>query len=152
MITNGLGLGDAYDATLERIKYLGGSKPKLGMAALMWVCHSERPLNASELCDALGVEIGSSDINRRDIPSIQTVLGCCLGLITVSERGLAVRLIHFTLQEYLYTHTLFTPAHSIMAEISLTYLHFQFVKDPQPGPLASFSSHTAPFLIYASNH
>jgi len=122
------------------------------MAALMWVCHSERPLNAGELCDALGVEIGSSDINRHDIPSIQTVLGCCLGLITVGERGLAVRLIHFTLQEYLCTHPLFTRGHSIMAEISLTYLHFQFVKDLPPGQRTGFSSHTAPFLTYASHH
>ena len=34
-MTDGLGLGDAYGATLSRIKGQGGRKPKLGIATLM---------------------------------------------------------------------------------------------------------------------
>ena len=34
-MTNGLDLGDAYGATLERIKAQGGERARLGMAALM---------------------------------------------------------------------------------------------------------------------
>ena len=41
---DGLGLEDAYGATIERIKAQGGDKSRLGMAALMWICHAERPL------------------------------------------------------------------------------------------------------------
>jgi len=55
-ITKGLGLQDAYDKTLDRIRQQGGSKSRLGMEALMWVSHSERPLGSQELCHALGVE------------------------------------------------------------------------------------------------
>jgi len=57
---DGLGLGDAYEATLVRIRAQEGEKAKLAMTTLMWICHSERPLLVHELCHALGVEIGST--------------------------------------------------------------------------------------------
>jgi len=55
-ITKGIGLQDAYDTTLNRIRQQGGSKSKLGVEALMWISHCERPLRSPELCHALGVE------------------------------------------------------------------------------------------------
>src|SRR6202000_2437952 len=47
-MTDGLGLGDAYGATLGRIKRQRGERARLGMAALMWIAHAERPLKAEE--------------------------------------------------------------------------------------------------------
>ena len=40
-IKHGAGLGDAYGATLERIKAQDEEKSKLAVAALTWVCHAE---------------------------------------------------------------------------------------------------------------
>ena len=45
-ITEGLNLNDVYGATLERVKEQGGEKTRLGMAALMWISHSERHYNS----------------------------------------------------------------------------------------------------------
>ena len=59
-ITNGLGLESAYGQTLSRIMRQGGGKAKLGLAALMWISHSERPLKVVELCHAL--EIGRAHV------------------------------------------------------------------------------------------
>jgi len=59
-VKDGTGLGEAYGATLERIKAQGGGKTKLAMAALMWICHAERALQVDELRHALAVEIGST--------------------------------------------------------------------------------------------
>jgi len=59
-IKGGLGLGDAYSVTIQRIKAQGGDKSRLGMEALMWISHAERPLMADELCQALAVEAGST--------------------------------------------------------------------------------------------
>ena len=70
-MTNGLGLGDAYDKTIGRIREQQGDSARLGMAALMWISHSERPLSVDEICYALAVEIGSTDINTNNVPSIQ---------------------------------------------------------------------------------
>jgi len=146
---NGLDLEGAYGATLGRIKAQGGDKARLGMAALMWISHSRRPLQADELCYAIATQIGSNDLDSDDIPAISTLLGCCQGLVTMEKGTLTIRLIHFTLQEYLCTHPdLFDRAHSTMAEICLTYLNFQHIKDPSSGP--SPDPQDTPFLEYSS--
>jgi len=76
-MTNGAGLGDAYGVTIGRIKAQEGDRARLGIAALMWVSHSERPLKVDEICHALAVEIGSTDVKANNVPSIRTVLSCC---------------------------------------------------------------------------
>ena len=148
-ITDGLGLGEAYSATLDRVKGQGGEKARLGIATLMWISHSERPLKTSELCHALGVEIGSPDINADNIPSIVTLLACCQGLATVDKEASTVRLIHFTLQEYLRCHPeIFGTAHSTIAETCLSYLNSQKIKDLSTSP--SPNPQDTPFLEYSS--
>ena len=148
-MTDGLGLGDAYDATLGRIKGQGGEKARLGMAALMWISHSERPLKADELRHALAVEIGSSNINTDNAPSIGTLLACCQGLFVVEKEASTARLIHFTLQEYLRAHPgLFSAAHSAMAETCLSYLNSHQVKAFSTSPPLNLQD--TPFLEYSS--
>jgi len=148
-ITEGLDLKDVYGAALERIKEQGGEKARLGMAALMWISHSERLLQLDELLHALAVEIGSADLNAEKIPSVETLLSCCLGLVVVDREASIVRLIHFTLQDYLYTcPDLFGAAHSIMAKTCLTYLNSQTIKDISSTLLLLPPS--TPFLKYSS--
>ena len=126
---DGLGLGDAYGATIERIRDQGEGKSRLGIKALMWISHAERPLGADELCQALAVELGSTDFNADNIPSISTLVNCCQGLITVDKGASTVRLVHFTLKEYLSARPdIFSRPHSAMAEICLTYLNSKPVK------------------------
>ena len=148
-MAHGLGLGDVYDATIERIKAQAGDKPKLGIAALMWISHAERPLQADELCHALAVELGSTDFNTGNVPSISILVSCCQGLITVDKEASTVRLIHFTLQEYLSTHPdIFNRPHSAMTEICLTYLNTQQVKALSTSYFPN--SWSTPFLDYCS--
>jgi len=147
-MTAGLGLGDGYKMTLERIKAQGGEKARLGMAALMWICYSERPLSVDELCQALAVEVGSPDFSPDNVPPISTLLGCCQGLIIVDKRASKVRLIHFSLKEYLCSHPdLFAGAHSIIAETCLTYLNSQHVNSIPP---KIDDIQDVPFLQYSS--
>jgi len=148
-MTDGLGLEDAYGATLVRIKGQGGERARLGLAALMWISYSERPLKANELCHALAVEIGSPNLNVHNAPSMGTILACCQGLVVVEKETSTVRLIHFTVQEYLRAHPdLFGASHSTMAETCLSYLNSHQVKAfpifPFPDP------RDTPFLRYSS--
>ena len=148
-MVDGLGLRDAYSATLDRIRGQGGEKSRLGMAALMWISHSERPLKASELCHALAVEIGSPYLNTDNVPSIGTLLTCCQGLVAVDKKASTVRLVHFTLHEYLRAHPrLFGTAHSTMAETCLSYLNSQKVKALPTKPFPDLQD--IPFLEYSS--
>ena len=148
-MVDGLGLGDAYGATLDRIKGQGGEKSRLGMTTLMWISHSERPLKANELCHALAVEIESPYLNTDNAPSIGTLLACCQGLVAIDKETSTARLIHFTLQEYLRSHPeLFGTAHSTMAETCLSYLNSQQVKALPIRPFPDLQE--TPFLEYAS--
>ena len=150
-ITDGLGLGDAYDATIERIRAQDGDKSSLGMRALMWISHAERPLKVDELCYALAVELGSTDFNPQNLPSISTLVSCCQGLITVDKEASTVRLIHFTLKEYLCARPdIFGRHHSTMAEICLTYLNSGKVKALSADP--SLLNLETPFLKYCSRY
>ena len=148
-MTEGLDLKDVYGACIERIKEQGGERARLGMAALMWVSHSEQLLQFDELSHALAVGIGSTDLNTSNIPSVVTILRCCLGLIVIDRGSSAARLIHTTLQEYLRTNPdIFGPTHSIMAETCLTYLNFRAIGGTSPTLFAL--PQQAPFLKYSS--
>ena len=148
-MVQGNGLSDAYTATLTRMKAQKGNKSVLGLRVLMWVLYSDRPLRPQELCHALGVEIGSSDLELENIPALRTLTASCLGLVTIEASSSTVRLVHFTLQEHLLNNpTLFHTPHSEIAEICLTYLNYESVCDLSPtldpAPL------TMPLLDYAS--
>ena len=131
----GGGLNDAYTATLARVKAQEGYKSLLGMKVLMWVLYSERPLRAEELCHALGVEIGSTDLNPEIVPTFRTLLESCQSLVTVEESSSTIRPVHFTLREYLSNNpNLFHSPHSSIAEVCLTYLNFRFLWDNSPTP------------------
>ena len=148
-MARGNGLSDAYTATLTRLKGQKGNKSVLGWKVLMWVLYSERPLRAEELCQALGVEIGSADLDPTNVPPLRTLLASCLGLVTIEASSSIVRLVHFTLQEHLLTNlTLFHSPQATIAEVCLTYLNFGSVRDISP-TLPSAPS-TMPFLEYAS--
>ena len=144
-----LGFGGAYGATVERIKAQGEGKARLGMAVLMWISHSKRSLQVDEICHALAVRIGSKDLDSDNIPGISTILACCQGLATIEKGTSTIRLIHYTLQEYICTlPNLFDRAHSTIAETCLTYLNFQHVKELCAGQ--SSDPRGKPFLKYSS--
>ena len=146
---HGPDLEDAYGATLGRIRAQGGERARLGMAVLMWISHSRRPLKVHEICHAIAIRVGSNDLDSDDIPAISTLLSCCQGLVTIDNGTSTARVIHYTLQEYLCTlPDLFDRAHVTMAETCLTYLNFQHVKDIPAG--RSPDHRSTPFLEYSS--
>jgi len=149
LISSGRDVGGVYNATLGRIKAQEKDRARLGMEAIMWIAYSERPLGPDELSQALGVEIGSRDLNSDNAPSLRTILNWTLGLLVADSSSSKVRLVHLTLQEHILANpTLFGAPHSIIAEVCLTYLNSKCIKDLSPAlhPLPSIT----PFLEYAS--
>ena len=145
----GSGLSDAYTTSLARLKAQKGNKSVLGLKVLMWVLYSEQPLQVEELCHALAVEIGSVDLDPKNVPMLRTLQLCCLGLVTVEASSSTVRLVHFTLQEHLLSNpTLFHSPHATIAEVCLTYLNFGSVWDLSPADYVGPSK--MPLLGYAS--
>jgi len=148
-VKRGNGLSDAYTATLTRLKTQERGRSTLGLKVLTWVLYSERPLREEELCHALGVEMGSVDLDPENVPALRILLASCLGLVTVEESSSTVRLVHATLQEHLSRNpTLLRNPHSTIAEVCLTYLNFRKVRGLSPNP--SSDPTTMPLLEYAS--
>ena len=149
-MANGLGLEGAYEDAMRRIQEQSENQSKLAMEALMWISRSKRPLRVDELCNALAVKIGSTHLTLDNVPSIRTILACCLGLVAVDKEASTVRLIHFTLHMYLRGHsTLFPSPDGTIAEVCLTYLNLQSTKDPSP---ASSDTANPALLEYASHY
>ena len=145
--TVGVALGDVYGETLLRIREQNDSLSRLGMQVLMWVSYSQRPLQIDELCHALAVEIGSTDLNLDNAPSIDTVLDSCLGLVIIDKNS-TLHLIHHSLREYLSSQSIFPRAHQTLAETCLTCLNFSGVNNISSG-CASDLPYTS-FLKYSS--
>jgi len=115
----------------------------------MWISHAERPLTADELCHALAVDPGSRDFVVSNLPSMSTLVGCCQGLVTVDKEASTVRLVHFTLQEYLSAHPdVFTKPHSAITEVCLTYLNSKQVRAMSAYPFPDIGGTS--FLQYCS--
>jgi len=144
------GLGDAYGAMLYRIKEQSRSKSRLALATLMWISKSQGPMNGDELCQDLGVLIGSTDPNPDLIPSMEALLASCFGLVTVDEGEPTVHLMHITPEEYLDScPEVFQNSSTVMTEICVTYLKFNCIRK-LPFPLDHRQKYT--FLWHASYH
>jgi len=148
--TTGVDLNSVYDQTLRRIKEQKRDRSRLGMEVLMWVSYAERPLRIDELSHALAVEMGETELDPENVPPLDTVLGSCLGLAVVDKKTSTVRLIHYTLQEYLSRLGVLPNAHRTLGEICLTYLNYDEVKGPPADGTPSLGS--MPFLEYSSLH
>ena len=146
--TTGVGLENVYYQTLRRIREQRSDRSRLGMEVLMWVSHSKRPLRIDELCHALAIEMGTSDLDNENIPPQDTVLGSCLGLVTVNKETSTVKLIHYTLQEYLSLPGILPNAHKTLAESCLAYLNYDRVKELPANQISALGD--MPFLEYST--
>ena len=146
--TTGVDLDSVYAQTLQRIREQKGGWSRLGMEVLMWVSHAGRPLRIDELCHALAVDMQATDLDPENIRPQDTVLGSCLGLAVVDTETSTVRLIHYTLQEYLSRHGIFPNAHKTLGEACLVYLNYEHVKGLPANGVSNLGD--MPFLKYSS--
>lgn len=120
------GLNDALDSTLSRIRDQPDGRRRIGLNTLMWISHAKRPLLAIELSEALAIRSGDNFLNIDRQPRLGVMVDCCMGLVTVDEETSEVRLVHFSVQEYLHANQsdFFPDAESIIAGACITYSLF----------------------------
>ena len=76
------------------------------------------------------------------------VLGSCLGLAVVDAETSTVRLIHYTLQEYLSQSGIFPDVHKTLRQICLSYLNHKLIRGLPVGIIPDLGE--MPFLKYSS--
>lgn len=95
----------AFEDTISRIQNLPKSRAQLGMDVLMWLCHAGRVMSTAELSDALAFGKGRGSKLSKYRPSLEIILECCHGLVVRSADKACIELAHYSIQEYLESHT-----------------------------------------------
>ena len=118
-------LDEIYDEAIIRIQGQVSEHCELAKLALTWISHAYRPLEVFELQHALAVRQGDRDLDPEAVPDIALVVSVSAGLIMIDPESQAVRLVHFTVEEYFKKRTaLFPRADILIAETCMTYLSF----------------------------
>jgi ankyrin repeat protein len=91
----------AYSEAILRIDGQPQGNRILAKNALSWISYAQRPLTTGELCHALAVQPGDTQLDPDNIPDIDDIISVCAGLVTIDKEGQIVRLVHYTTQQYL---------------------------------------------------
>ncbi|CCX33315.1 Similar to hypothetical protein TRIVIDRAFT_143504 [Trichoderma virens Gv29-8]; acc. no. EHK25113 [Pyronema omphalodes CBS 100304] len=99
------GIPAACDASFDRIGLLGEDQKLLALKTIKWVHLALRGLKVEELLQYLAIKDDDTEFDLDNMTTRQKMLDCCLGLVTVDNETDTVRLVHYTLQEYLDSPT-----------------------------------------------
>src|SRR5438034_11601430 len=88
-----------YDHVLRLIESQPEEDRELAGQVLWWIFCSKRRLTATELQHAIAVEVGESYLDPQNLTSVQDMVSCCAGLVTLDEETNVIRLVHYTAQE-----------------------------------------------------
>ena len=98
------GYSEMYETTMERIKAYSEKNPEsnatsLAITTLSWIVHTHRPLDLPEFQHALAIKLGR-EFQEDEIYDKETFLENTAGLLIVESDDKAVRVSHYTTQEY----------------------------------------------------
>ncbi|KAL7810652.1 hypothetical protein V8C26DRAFT_437826 [Trichoderma gracile] len=115
-------LDEAYDKSMERIQQLKGDLPRDAILIISWIVKAKRQMKIAELQEALAVEIGASELDKDNIPTVDHILQACASLVVVEGDG--IELVHYTAQEYFERpdNRWMHEAHTYITNVCLTYL------------------------------
>lgn len=94
-------LAALYNETLKRVDSQPIQKAKLARQAIGLLIRTKRALLVEELRHALGIELCGGEFSWSRAPNIEIVLSACQGLVTKGRQDDHLRLVHYTLLEFL---------------------------------------------------
>lgn len=150
-------LPNTFDEYLSRLgDPSSSSRAHLAWKALTWLTFTREPLTPEWLQEALSIQPESTCPDPDFVPSMSCILECCLGLVVVDEHADTVRLVHFSLQEYLETH-IHTKYPTGLEELALDCYRYCSYQDFSKSPCANEPIIVArleqyPLLRYFAKH
>ena len=132
------------------------SRAHLALKTLTWLTFTREPLETEQLREALSIQPESTGPDEDFVPSMSCILECCLGLVVIDEHANIVRLVHFSLQEYLKKH-IRTIYPSGLEELALDCYRYCSYQGFNYSPCADEASIVArldqyPLLRYFASH
>lgn len=120
------GVYATYEDDIKRIEEQSEEDSQLAKRALSYIFCARRLLNVEELRHALAVGAEDTELDETAFPETETLLNVSAGLIRIDQNSSTIRLVHYTLQEYLENNSgkLVPDPEVEMARTCLTYLSF----------------------------
>ena len=88
-------LDELYNQTLERIQVQDSGFRRLAERTLGWLAWGKASFETVlELQHALAIEIGTSEMDKENIPEINTIICACLGMVVFDTASQVVRFVH----------------------------------------------------------
>lgn len=144
-------LRKAYDKMMERVK-----KGHLYAQILAWIFFAKRPLTTKELQHALAIRSHDTHLDEEGIPSVQTILSACAGLVRLDETSDSLDFAHGTVREYFEQTKIgwLVEAEKDLAEKVVTYISFDTFASGFSPKLSDFKHRCQlnPFFHYASKN
>ncbi|OAL25983.1 hypothetical protein AYO22_04610 [Fonsecaea multimorphosa] len=94
------GLEVSYQRALQRIRDQVPKDAELAFRILSWLSHALRPLKLEELQHGFAVQTGQGEFPRTRIIDAEILIEVCCGIVTIEASNRAIRMVHFTAQEY----------------------------------------------------
>lgn len=117
-----------YDQTIERIRNQPRENADLGLRVLSLMFGATRLLRVDELCHALAIQPGDTWLDFQALADVETLFSVTAGLVInhqqEDDNPKRVRLVHYTLQEYLELNRqrLLSDLDLDMARVCMSYL------------------------------
>ncbi|KAK3940739.1 ankyrin repeat-containing domain protein [Diplogelasinospora grovesii] len=147
-------LDEAYDHAMKRINEQGQDHNRLAIRVLSWVTCAMTPLTTMDLQHALAVEVGATELDKENFPSIEKMVSACAGLVIVDQERNVIRLVHYTTQEYFEQtqERWFPDAETDITRTCVTYLSFDVFVPTESTWEAYQWLQSYPFYRYAACH
>jgi ankyrin repeat protein len=146
-------LFDVYETVMETISQSSDDSKLLALTILSWLFYAKRPLQITELREAIAVRDGDVDIEEEDMMLPEDIVEVCGSFVALDRGSGVVGFSHQTVQEFLRTRYLLQllPEQD-MAKTCLTYLLFDEFENGPSSTESSFQERfrQRPFGRYAA--
>ncbi|PGH21367.1 hypothetical protein AJ80_03284 [Polytolypa hystricis UAMH7299] len=126
MSTLPMDIDEFYDDAMRRVKDQGSEDYEFARKAISYIFCAKRPFHVLELCHALAVEAGDTELDEDAFPEMEILLNVSAGLIKIDDNSSTIGFVHYTLQEYFEKHpeNLLPDPDTEIASVCLAYLSF----------------------------
>ena len=97
-------LSDTFHDAMRRAAAQPEEHASLAAQVISWIFYARRPLSVAELREALSVEPGDTRLDRSGCHEVDLSLDVCCGLISIDQEDNVIRLVHYSLQQYLESY------------------------------------------------
>ena len=117
-------LNETFSDAIDRIKSQSQEYWHLARQVMSWIFYAKRPLKIFELREILAVEPEDTRFDPSGLHEKDLILEVCCGLVSIDEQDETIRLVHYSLQEYLTTcwHVHWPRAEETVAATCIAYL------------------------------